>query len=318
MSDRLPEPLADVSPPTASARASATPQHVAAPSLNADRPGVLPPAHSQPGSLSELQSWLVAAICGPSLPPTAAIVRDGPQLSGAGCVAIYRSGYVLRLTECLRDDYPVLAQTLGEVRFAKLCRQYIARFPSASASLNAFGKHMSDLCRGEPLEHAVFLAELATLEWTLVEVTHARAPAALDSARLEAVPPEAWSDARLIVNDSLRVLSFSHSVNAYYQACRTRDEPVPLPAAVVSSTAVYRKGTRLWRMDLTPAMTRVLAALMAGDKIAHALAAMGLDDRDPSALAEAERSVGVWFRAWVEAGFFTDVRLARQGETTRV
>ena len=57
-------------------------------------------------------------------------------------------------------------------------------------------------------------------------------------------------------------------------------------------------------MDLTPAMTRVLSALFAEASIGEALNQIHVDEQDPSALAEAERSVTVWFSAWVRAGFF--------------
>jgi hypothetical protein len=57
-------------------------------------------------------------------------------------------------------------------------------------------------------------------------------------------------------------------------------------------------------MDLTPAMTRVLSALLDGAAILDALGKMGVDETDPAAIAEAERSVMVWFREWVSSGLF--------------
>jgi hypothetical protein len=63
-------------------------------------------------------------------------------------------------------------------------------------------------------------------------------------------------------------------------------------------------------MELTRAMAGVLEALLAGAPIGEALARLSVDETDANALAEAERTVMLWFREWVEAGFFSGVTLA--------
>jgi len=307
VSDRLPQPMAADGPAYAAERASATPAHVwtQAPRAAHPRDAHLP----RPAGLHALQTWLVEAICGPEPAATAGVVKDGPRLSGAERLDIYRHAYSARLQECLRDDYPVLAQTLGDARFARLCQEYVARHPSRGPSLNAFGRHMPELCRStrELQSAAAFYAELASLEWALVEVTHAAGPAPLSLQDLQRVPPDAWGRARLTGSAALRVLRFEHPVNAHYQACRAHGEVLPLPAASPSATAVYRRGVELWRMDLTPAMTRVLRALLGDASLAEALGCIYVDASDPAAVAEAERSVMTWFQSWVANGFFSAV-----------
>lgn len=303
VSDRLPEPQALSSQLTAAERASATPSS-AREKPCAARPALQPLA-ATPRGLSELQSWLVAAICEPREPASAGIVCDGPRLSGQQCLEIYRDAYIARLSECLRDDYPVLAATLGDHRFGELCERYIAAHPSRSPSLNAFGRHMADVCLSS-LDTA-FYADLARLEWTLVEVTHAHAAAPVDLRALQAIPPTAWGEARLVGSQALRLLTFEYPVNAHYQAYRRDGVILPLPAAEACATAVYRRELMLWRMDLTPAMTRVLSALLAGETIGQALSRMHVPDLDAASQAEAERSVMAWFQAWMSSGFFTEL-----------
>jgi hypothetical protein len=261
-----------------------------------------------PRTLLEVQTWMLNAICGAHEHMPSAIVTDGPRLSAHDRLEIYRDGYFARLTECLRDDYPVLAATLGQARFDALCREYIANHPSCSPSLNAFGRHMAFACaETTALEAPMFCSELATLEWALIEVTHAPLPVPLDLDALRRVPPEAWNRARLIGSDALRVLSFKYPVNTHYQSYRADGVLLPLPAAQPSATAVYRRGLVLWRLDLTPPMERVLRALLDGQPIALALARIGVDESDAVAVAEAERSVMVWFSDWISSGFFTRV-----------
>jgi hypothetical protein len=303
--DRLPQPLQNAPQPWAAERASATPLGApisSAPALLAQR------AERTQLALHELQAFMIDAICEPDERATTDIVSDGPRLSARARVGIYRHAYRARLTECLQDDYPVLAVTLGEAPFEALCHEYIARHPSDSPSLNAFGRHMASVCASMPaLESAAFCAELAALEWSLVEVIHAEAPIPLDLDALQRIPAEAWSGARLIGSQTLRLLQFRYPVNAYYQAYRAHGERLPLPAAEPSATAVYRHALTLWRMDLTPAMTRLLRALLAGENFATALNQIGVHEEDAAALAEAERSVMIWFREWVHAGFFAEL-----------
>jgi hypothetical protein len=251
---------------------------------------------------------MIRAICEKHTVNAAAVLTRGPKLSASERFDIYRHGYRARLCECLGDDYPALAATLGE-RFGALCDVYIDRHPSGSPNLNAFGRFMPEVCMQTlSRDTRCFLAELARLEWALLEVIHAHTPAALDLETLQSLPPDAWGSARFVSADSVRLLRFEHPVNAYYQAFRAHGTLGPQPQAQPSATAVYRIGPAVWRMDLTPAMTRVLSALLSAATLGEALNQISVDEHDSAALAEAERSVMVWFREWVRAGFFAEVR----------
>jgi hypothetical protein len=266
----------------------------------------LQPRAAAPRNLSELQTWMVSAICEPQEPSCTGIVSDGPRLTGPECLEIYRYAYTARLSECLRDDYSVLAATLGDERFGALCQRYIAAQPSRSPNLNAFGRHMAEVCASTP-DLPLFYADLARLEWSLVEVTHAATATPLDLSALQALPSEKWGDARLVGSQALRLLTFDYPVNAHYQAYRREGVVLSLPAAQACATAVYRRELMLWRMDLTPAMNHVLSALLAGATIGQALARIHVPDLDAAAQAEAERSVMTWFQAWMSAGFFSEL-----------
>ena len=266
-------------------------------------------------SLRELEERMVEAITGREEAAADAALRitAGPALDARERLEIYRFGYKARLIECLGDDYPILARTLGQAAFERLATEYIERYPSRSPSLNAFGRRMSELCRvaelGEHEPARAFLSELAALEWALVEIIHAKEPPPFDLAALKTIPVERWGPARLLRSDAVRVLHSEYPVNAYYQGCRTEDELPALPSRSPSATAVYRRAWRLWRMDLTPAMTRVLDALLEGVTIEESLGRIGVDESDPAALAEAERSVMVWFSEWMQGGFFAGIEL---------
>lgn len=274
--------------------------------------------------LRDVQVWTVGAISGVGADADdQAITRyvtAGPRLSAAERFDIYRSGYHARLIECLLDDYPVLAAMLdrdGDGQFAALCRAYVDRHPSASPNLNGFGRHMASFCREVALEAfpgfaavGPFASDLAALEWALVEVLHAETAPPLDIAALQALPPESWASARFIASDALRLLRFAYPVNAVFIANRI-DEIVPeVPAPSPNAVAVYRKDMQLWRMDLTPAMLGVLEPLVAGKSLGEALETVEAECTDPDVLAQTGANLMVWFREWVDAGFFTRVVLA--------
>ena len=307
MSDRLPQPV-HASPSLGVERASATP-------VVTLRGAVPRPANEASGrapqTLLEVQRWMRAAIAEDTdLGLVSAVLTASARLSAADRLEIYRGGYHARLVECLLDDYPVLATLLGDGRFHSLCHDYLARHPSTSPNLNGFGRHMSSLCRETPAldELRVVASELAALEWAIVEVLHDPSAPPLDLSAFAELAPEAWGAARLVPSEAVRLLRFTHPVNAYFQSVREGESPAA-PEAAATTTVVYRNELSVWRMDLTPAMTRVLEALLARKPLGESLEAMAVDESDEAALAEAERSVMIWFREWVSGGLFAGIEL---------
>lgn len=321
MSDRLPSPVVDpAARVVATERASATtarwaPNTNRAPGSAVPGAGKAPP-RAAPTALADVETWMFGAITDPSddVPLVDTLVTPGPRLAPRERLEIYRFGYRARLAECLRDDYTVLAATLGGAAFEGLASAYVDRHPSRSPNLNAFGRHMASFLREHAVPgfepHATFLSELAALEWALVEAIHSPAPPSFDWGSLAALTPEGWSALRFVPSESVRVLTFDFPTNAFFHEVRQTDVVPPLPAPSPTATAVYRHELAIWRMDLTPAMTRVLGALLAGEALGAALGRIGVDEADPGAVQEAERSVMIWFREWVRSGFFAGARAA--------
>jgi hypothetical protein len=316
--DRKPDPqLGGAREELIHERASATPQHAfvakGAPAPHADD---APPVKA---SLRELQTWFAAVVTHPEsveagIASTAhraeRVVTPSAHLSVQERLGIYHYGYRARLIECLADDYGVLQKAIGEDAFEALAGAYVVAHPSTAPSLNFYGRHMPSFVRTYATSafDPTFAADLATLEWALVETLHAAAAPTLSLEQLSRVPPAQWSSARLPKADTVRVHRFSYPVNAYLQAVRTGGVP-DLPAPAPTATAIYRSGFILWRMDLTPVMARLLESLFSGATLGEALSRIETDESDPDAIAEAERSVMAWFREWVSGGFFARIAL---------
>jgi hypothetical protein len=228
-------------------------------------------------------------------------VTEGPSLTAAERLGIYAGGYSARLVECLTDDYPALAHLLGEEAFVSLCRDYVEKYPSRSPSLNAFGRNMTALCRTRREPWAPFAADLARLEWTLVEIVHAPTASSLDPNALAAVPAARWNTARLVPSPTFRLLTFDYPVNRYFQSFLDGDEPCEHPARSESATAVFRQGLTLWRMDLEPTAARLLEDLVSGSPLDSALNELSRRTNDAG---EVLQRLPGWLGAWVANGFF--------------
>jgi hypothetical protein len=231
------------------------------------------------------------------------VLLPSERLSGIERLAIYGDAYRARLVECLADDYPALQHTLGEDAFEALCLRYIAHHPSTSPNLNSFGRHMAKFCRDVESPSLTFEADMAALEWAMVEMLHAPSAEKLDLATLATVPAEQWATARLAPSQTVRVLAFAYPVNAYFQAFRTDQSP-KVPAPGWSATAVFRDGATIWRMDLGRAKHDLLMMLFDGTPLGPALDALAAAGH----VSEGEGAqIMVWFRDWVKYGFFARI-----------
>lgn len=265
-------------------------------------------------SLREQQRWFAAAgthadgaaLASRTLGRAVTIeecLTDGPALSAAERLEIYSAGYFGRLVECLADDYRAVAYLLGEERFFDLARAYIQKFPSRSPSLNAYGAEMAAFCRTRSEPWAAFAAELSRLEWALVEVIHAPAAGGLAADTLAAIPPARWQTARLVPSPTLRLLRFDYPVNAYFQAF-LEDAAPGLPERLASTTAVFRRGLSLERMDLEPEAALLLEDLIIGCPLDSAIAEAA---RRSKGAADIAQRLPVWLGSWVTNGFFAAI-----------
>lgn len=274
--------------------------------------------------LADLQRWFAGAIthrgpltegiakvaCGVDDPLT--LLTAGPGRSPLARLGTYHHAYRARLVECLADDYPAVRAALGEEAFSAQVHGYADAHPSRSPNLNGFGRAFAQFVAagGEPLPDEgarAYLADLATLEWALVEVVHAEASRPLTLATLAALAPESWATARLRTSDTVRLLAFSHPVPRAFQAfCETGALTLPRPVPVEPShLLVYRQELTTFRLTLDPTMAALCQALVGGAPLAVALDAAAAATTEP--LEALEQRVMIHFREWVECGVFASI-----------
>lgn len=222
---------------------------------------------------------------------------------------IYSGAYYSRLLECLRAEFPVLAQALGGELFDEFAVEYLLRYPPHSYTLNELGANFAKfLAETRPTSATEdnswldFLVDLARLEWTFSEVFDgpgAENQPLLSAEQLRSVSPELWPAARLVPVPCLRILRLDFPVQNYYRAVRNGESALP-PDPEPTWLAISRRNFVVRHVPLAPPAAAILAALMAGATIGAALAQAPLPDNVDQFAADVQR----WFHDWAAEGFF--------------
>jgi hypothetical protein len=264
--------------------------------------------------LEAIQRWMQGVIMNAGAAPAdeeelRRTLTRSRQLTAAERLAIYHNAYHARLLECLREEFPVLRQALGEETFDAFAFGYLVAYPSRSYTLTQLGtrfaQYLAETCPAEAdggqAGWAAFVIDLATLEWTFSEVFDGpgvEGEPLFDAAALAALSPERWLQTRLAPVPCLRLLRLRTPAHEYYAAARDGQEPAP-PAPRDTFLAVTRREYVVRHHALHAAEFAVLGALVAERPVAEALAgAAGLLAGDAAAL------LGGWFQRWAANGFF--------------
>jgi len=72
------------------------------------------------------------------------LLRPNTYLNPTQALAIYQRAFTARLLDCLRADFPILRQHLGDQLFHHFATEYLKAFPPNSYSLYDLGEHFAD------------------------------------------------------------------------------------------------------------------------------------------------------------------------------
>jgi hypothetical protein len=244
------------------------------------------------------------------------VVTRSKALPAAERLGVYAAAYHARLLECLREEYAVLARTLGEELFDEFAVGYLQKFPSRSYTLSELGRrfpaHLAESCppeEGGESSWAAFLVDLATLEWTYDEVFDGpgvEGETPLTAEALLAIPSERWPEARLVFVPCFRLLALRYPVHEYYSAVR-RDEDAVVPEPAEAFLAVTRRDYVIRRYPLAPDEYELLQALAAGQTVGRAVA-LAAEKAGPD-LPQLVSNLRGWFARWASEEFFQAVEL---------
>ena len=172
-------------------------------------------------------------------------IKPNDRLSAFERLEIYNRQYWFRVLDCLYDDYPGLRAVVGERKFMKLARAYLARYPSDSYTLRDLGNRLEQFLRDEPnwsAPHQELALDMVRFEWAQV--------VAFDGAAKEPISPDDILDTpsdklKLGLQPYLTLLELNFEVDDFLIAVRKRDSDVlRSEASNAMNTAPKKQGRR--------------------------------------------------------------------------
>ncbi len=264
------------------------------------------------GSGDRLQKrWLDGR---PMAEVAAEFIKPNDRLSAFERLEIYNRVYWFRLIGCVYDDNPGLRALLGERRFDRLVRAYLAKYPSRSFTLRDLCSRLAGFIREEPRWTAPRTAAalaIARFEWAQTVAFDGPAAPALDPGDLAGARADRL---RLGLQPYLSLLELDYPADAYVIAVKRRDalraeasnavdrlgrrgrsRGVVRPRRGRVYVAVHRLSGRLYYKRLERAEFLILQSLGSGRPLSAAVAAAG-PRRRPARVQD-------WFAAWATRGW---------------
>jgi hypothetical protein len=188
-------------------------------------------------------------------------------------IAIYAEGYIARLVEATKSDYPALLHYMGAEQGDGLLQGYVRSTPSIHWDLNMY-----------PVGFAAYVVQqvsdptaqaLAMLEGAVAEVFWLPESAPLNPAAFASMSEEEFGEQRFQLRAAARLLALPASVNAALSAYRAgEDSCFASISAAPEYVLVVRSGYEVQRLSLDFHEYTVLHALQAGATFNDALAAV--------------------------------------------
>ena len=213
-------------------------------------------------------------------------------------LAVYRTGYRLRLLATMNDSFGHCASWLGSERFDAFALAYIDAHPSDSRSLNDFGagwpEWLAQACRDEPE-----VGELARLDWTLRRAFDGPDCAVIGPSDMAELTPVDWAVVGFSLVPTATLLTQRCNTIALWSALDRDEQPPPCerfeqPHAVLA----WRKGHQPHFRSLDAAEQRALLGLREDGSFAALCEALQEDIGETDAI----RTAGRWLRQWMDDG----------------
>jgi hypothetical protein len=250
-------------------------------------------------------------------------IKPNDRLSSFERLEIYNRQYWFRLLDCLYEDYPGLLAVLGERRFLKCVRAYLARYPSDSFALRDLGSRLEQFLRDEPQwssPRQALALDMVRFEWAQVVAFDGPSKPSIttdeildcppDKLRLELQPYLSLLELRYAVDDFLIALKKratdglrTEASNAFEAAPKVapRKKRIRLPSREDIHLAVHRHDNRLYFKRLEPEAFAILSSLNRGMTVADAcLEAISSSERTD---ADWAARIQGWFQNWAALGW---------------
>lgn len=247
--------------------------------------------------------------------------EDAPLPSGWGArqaagIAVYRGNYRAALVEALLDTYEKTARWVGEEAFRAAAAHHLIMHPPSSWTLDAAGEGFAETC-AELFARDPDVAELAWLEWAMLEAFTAADHAPLDPAGFATATAgfgEAeWAELRFKLLPGTSAREVAHDLPAIWRAMsldssKDADEAHHTRLGSARAVLVWREGERstfaLREAEEGWAFVAVQSGMAFGELC---LALAGADPSAQQAESAAMRA-GAMLGRWLHDGLIVAIR----------
>ncbi|UCE87382.1 MAG: putative DNA-binding domain-containing protein, partial [Deltaproteobacteria bacterium] len=228
-----------------------------------------------------------------------ALLASDDALDAAHRLDVYAHAYFGRIHECLAEDYGALASAIGAEAFHDLVTAYLLAHPPRHPSLRFAGEKLADFLAGDRraqpfLRRWPWSADLARLEWALVDAFDAADAPTLSREDLARIPAARWPELRLSFQSSVQLLRLAWPVQRLREAWE-RDTPRPrLAAAERTAIGVWRHAERVYFRSMSSLEAELLEAALAKESFAALCARSEERLGARAAPAHAAEQLGRW------------------------
>ena len=243
------------------------------------------------------------------------VVAETRDLSTHERLNVYTSGYVLRLLECMRADFPVLRSFVGDSVFDAFAKAYVITMPPVSHSLYDLGANFPRFLDETKPKHRTLDAgistmldlppELARIERARVEVFRALGTED-DPPAAEPLSPFAvfGEGPTLQATPCLRLLEMKFPLVDFLRSS-DKGEPTDPPAPRASFVAMGRSNYRIYMEEISHLQFAFLRGCERPTSCYPAVRVAALESKTDQAQALAE--IAVWLPVAFELGFLRQV-----------
>ena len=189
------------------------------------------------------------------------IIGGDERISAQDRVDIYANMYFYRLLEVLQEDYPATAAALGEANFHNVVTGYLLDYRPTEPSVMWAGKFLADYLRDHPMRAEVpFIADLAMLERSTIDIFCAADSPVLEAAEMHAVPPERWATVTMRRIPATAILKAGWKVVPVLRAIEEKTD-WSTPAQEPNQILVWRRNSRVSYRELEDREAAAITAL---------------------------------------------------------
>jgi len=225
------------------------------------------------------------------------LIESDDRLSATERLEIYANAYFYRILDCLKEDFPATLATLGNDNFHNLVTGYLIEYPPTEPSIAYAGRYLAEFLSHHStgalraiIERWPFIAELARLERTLIEVFQAAEAEPLNADTMRSTAPDTWPALAMRTHPALAIIDCEWRVDELLrelqagggESNQVRGDPAHTPVSVLA----WRQNSRVQYRALERPERAALGLASAGTSFAAMCEAVGAEcgDEDPVAL----------------------------------